>query len=801
MEVLGSEHYAGDGLGVEGDGDILRAGVVVHAEVEPDNNVLTIDALVVEELGEVLLGLEGQVNVLPRVAIGLVVVVLGDGEVRLEDVGGVLGEGGVVGAEVDVAAAGHEAVTAGDTPGVLLLVVDDAEHALAVLGPVELLLLLHVVGLELHLLELAELGEPGLGLVDDDEIGALEGVLGGDDIEIGLPGENVVVERTLGAKADTSAKVGLVLVVGGRLEIAGSADLNLDGAVNVESIVEEVVVVTNGGDGAGMESRALDGGNVGETVGVATAAISVTGNGVSGVRLEEADTLGVDIGDIVGGVGDVQHGGSEGAVEPLDESGRGGTDGEVSVVVDSVGSLGLVASILSSSLLERELVDDALTLELDVVEHETEDASEGHVERPAHELNILVLAVELVALATNLNALGSNAVVKVTDTHLRDSLEKGPLLVTGLGELADDLASLEGLAELIGSLEELGVGDIAAEGVLGDVGAGDVENDVEVNGSDVAGGTRVSEHNGDPGLGAIERVGTSVGSDNVGAGVAGTVVGTIEESLGDVGDISHGLLEERLIASGALAIHVATIVGDLATKAAVEGVVVRGDGGLSTNRKGANHVLLRDRLLLAALEDDDTSILGRLSCIAVDVAEDLGLVEVQGIDEEDVVVGQGGVGRVREVEGALRSVDKLPDIFDILRRDGSPGVSLGSLDVRSFVGEGAGANVSSAHSAAPEVGFRTSRDGGDGQEGRHQRLSEHLEGIWVREKTRTQRKMQMDEGVSEVMRKGGVLSRARHSCLIPARTAGETACLLSLQIDNSPFRDPEISGSHIGSLR
>lgn len=231
--------------------------------------------------------------------------VLGDGEVRFEDVGGVFGEGGVVGVEVDVVVVGYEVVIVGDILGVFFFVVDDVEYVLVVLGLVELLFFFYVVGFEFYLFEFVEFGELGLGLVDDDEIGVLEGVFGGDDIEIGFLGENVVVERILGVKVDMSVKVGLVFVVGGRLEIVGSVDFNFDGVVNVESIVEEVVVVINGGDGVGMESRVFDGGNVGEIVGVVIVVIFVMGNGVFGVRFEEVDILGVDIGDIVGGVGDV----------------------------------------------------------------------------------------------------------------------------------------------------------------------------------------------------------------------------------------------------------------------------------------------------------------------------------------------------------------------------------------------------------------------------------------------------------------------------------------------------------------
>lgn len=297
-------------------------------------------------------------------------------------------------------------------------------------------------------------------------------------------------------------------------------------------------------------------------------------------------------------------------------------------MVDSVGSFGLVVSILSSSFLEREFVDDVFIFEFDVVEYEIEDVSEGYVERLVYEFNILVFVVEFVVFVINFNVLGSNVVVKVMDIYFRDSFEKGLFLVMGLGEFVDDFVSFEGFVEFIGSFEEFGVGDIVVEGVFGDVGVGDVENDVEVNGSDVVGGIRVFEYDGDLGLGVIERVGISVGSDNVGVGVVGIVVGIIEESFGDVGDISYGLFEERLIVSGVFVIYVVIIVGDFVIKVVVEGVVVRGDGGFSINRKGVNYVFLRDRFFFVVFEDDDMSIFGRLSCIVVDVVEDLGFVEV-----------------------------------------------------------------------------------------------------------------------------------------------------------------------------
>lgn len=48
--------------------------------------------------------------------------------------------------------------------------------------------------LQLHLLERAELREPQLGLVDDDEVADLEGVGGVDDIEVGFIVQDMVVQ-------------------------------------------------------------------------------------------------------------------------------------------------------------------------------------------------------------------------------------------------------------------------------------------------------------------------------------------------------------------------------------------------------------------------------------------------------------------------------------------------------------------------------------------------------------------------------------------------------------------------------
>lgn len=625
VEVLGSKDDAGDGLGEEGDGDVLGAGVVVHAEVEPQDNILIIDALAVEELGEVLLGLGSQVDVLEGVGDWLVVVLASDGEVRLEHGGGLGREGGVLDREGDVAAAGDNAVTALLTPGVGLALVDDRVHGLVVGGPVEHLLLLHVALLELHLLEDAELGEPGLALVGDGQLGNLEGVLLAENVEVGLEVEDVGVVAALGGLVDTGTEAALGLVVGGGLKVAGGADLNLHGTIEVEGVVEEVVVVADCVDEAEVEGSILDGGEVAEAVGGATA-VAVTSKREASVSLEDAESTRVDACLAIGGVGDVEHGGAEGAVVTLNQSRDSGTEAVVGVMIDGVGGLGCVTGILSSGLLHLELVENALALELDIVEGETKSAGEGKVEGPAHVLDILLLEVDLVTLATDLDVLGSHAVLERPGTHLGLVFDKSPLLVAGLGELVLDLTGIESLAELGSCLKVLLVGDKALELVVGHVGAADIEKDVEVEGSQVGSLARIPEHHAAVRGGAVERLRIGRGDGKVGARVTGAIPGTVKQGNKNVVDLLDDREEEVVGDLAALGIEVARVVGNSTTIAAVVDVVELLNLGLVGNGERANHIFLGNRLRLATLEDDGAGILWRKSTIAIDVGKDSGLV-------------------------------------------------------------------------------------------------------------------------------------------------------------------------------
>jgi hypothetical protein len=65
---------------------------VVHAQVEPHDDVLVVDALAAKELAKVVLRLGSEVDVLPAVGVRLLVVVLCDGQVRLGELGLALAE-------------------------------------------------------------------------------------------------------------------------------------------------------------------------------------------------------------------------------------------------------------------------------------------------------------------------------------------------------------------------------------------------------------------------------------------------------------------------------------------------------------------------------------------------------------------------------------------------------------------------------------------------------------------------------------------------------------------------------------
>lgn len=82
-EVDWDGHDATNSLGKKGAGDVFRASKVAHTQVEPNDQVLAVDALAIEELGKVLLGLPGLVEVLDAVAQGFRVVLARDGGVRL----------------------------------------------------------------------------------------------------------------------------------------------------------------------------------------------------------------------------------------------------------------------------------------------------------------------------------------------------------------------------------------------------------------------------------------------------------------------------------------------------------------------------------------------------------------------------------------------------------------------------------------------------------------------------------------------------------------------------------------------
>lgn len=175
----------------------FRAGEVMHAQVEPDHEVFLGQRFAVEEFGEVLLRLPWQVDVLEAVAIWLIVVLAGDGQVMLRKLPVLPRERRVERSQPNIRSAGQDTIATLLAPDILVILVENNIHGAIVTSPVERALSLKILDVELHLFELTELRKPWLGLIDDHEIADLERVCSPENVEVCLEIEYVVVERAL----------------------------------------------------------------------------------------------------------------------------------------------------------------------------------------------------------------------------------------------------------------------------------------------------------------------------------------------------------------------------------------------------------------------------------------------------------------------------------------------------------------------------------------------------------------------------------------------------------------------------
>lgn len=213
VEVLWREYNARRRLSVQRNGDIFGTHEMVHAEVEPDHEILLLNGLVVKEFRKVLLWCRGQIDVLDRVGIGLIVMLARHGQVSLGHLAVFERERRVLHRQVEVGPAWDNAVAALFTPGVGFVLVDHAEHGLVVSSPVEGGFCFEIADVQLHLLEFPEFREPCLGLIHHNQVADLEGVGTTQDVEVGFVGQDVVVERSLRSRGNPWSVFGLIRVV------------------------------------------------------------------------------------------------------------------------------------------------------------------------------------------------------------------------------------------------------------------------------------------------------------------------------------------------------------------------------------------------------------------------------------------------------------------------------------------------------------------------------------------------------------------------------------------------------------
>ena len=256
---------------------------MVHAEVEPDDDVGLGDVVAVEEGGEIDHGVVRVLGVVRVGGAGLGVFLFGDEEVVGGPVGGVVEVGGILDGEVDGAGGGADLVAAGFAVGVGGVEVDDfvlgrgvgsVVDGGGIFGGDEFADEFHgVAGLAVG----PGVGDGG-GCVGD----GFHGVGGAEDVEVDFEVEDVVVH---GAGEGVVDVVAVVLVLGevGGLDVAAGFDVDFHGAVDVELVGEHVVVVADSADVADCEDDVFGGAGV--------SGVCVVLDRVTWVVLEETQTV------------------------------------------------------------------------------------------------------------------------------------------------------------------------------------------------------------------------------------------------------------------------------------------------------------------------------------------------------------------------------------------------------------------------------------------------------------------------------------------------------------------------------
>lgn len=389
-----------------GIGQIARVRHMVHTEIQPEDQILLLQALAVKVLVEV----DGRIiHVLRVIRVGdplLVIMLPGDLHVVPSPIGRVDEIRRVLHRQVRRAHGRQDAVPAGHAVLVLLVLVDDDEFRLAIGAPIEAGLVFggNVAALELHRVALAA-GGPRELAAHGDLVHEQERVVGAEDVEVGLVVQDVVVHGAGQGVLDLPPEIGVVVGVVGRLDVARGAYFHADGPVLAEGVAEGVVVVAHGGDGAHREVDVLAHADV--------AAGAVALHGEVGVVFEEADAVQVGVGGFVDVEGAVEVGGVGGAVVALYELEGIGTEAVVGVKVTRGRLEGVVGGVVSKGFLQAQLIEDTLTLVLDydtlgngrryqtmeltVVESDAEISGEANVERVVHPLDILPLHVDTVS--------------------------------------------------------------------------------------------------------------------------------------------------------------------------------------------------------------------------------------------------------------------------------------------------------------------------------------------------------------------------------------------------------------------